>query len=512
MPLPRKLLLAAAALTLIAPFWAGGTAAHAQAANAQDRAAAFDAYVTQAVQDWGAVGLAVAVVHDGELVFAKGYGTADIDTGAAVDEHTLFAIGSTTKAMTAAALGILRDEGKLDWDDRVTDHLPGFELSDPYVTRELTIRDLLTHRAGLGNADLLWYRTGRSAEDIIERARYIDPTYSFRSGYTYQNIMYATAGAIVEAVSGQPWPDFVRERIFVPLGMDGTVPLLAETLGRDNVAAPHYRIDGELVRADNASVDAIAPAGSVWSSVADMSRWMRLMLNGGEFNGVRILQPDTHAELLRPQIVIPPGQFYPTVRLTHPHWTTYALGWFQHDYDGRFVSFHTGSIDGMVAINGLLPDENLGVYVLGNLDHVEVRHALMYKAFDLWSGNPDGRDWSTELREMYDGIHEQGEAAATAMRQMRVEGTTPSHTLEAYAGTYSDPLYGEVVIGFRDEALTFKVADLGGDMEHWHYDTFVVNWERPWMGQAPVTFSFDAAGTAISLDAMGRTFHRGPAQ
>jgi len=426
MRLLRNIVLAAAALALLAPF-----AANAQTASGQDQAAAFDAYVTQAVKDWGAVGLAVAVVHDGELVFAKGYGIRDIRTGARVDEHTLFAIGSTTKAMTAAALGILRDEGKLDWDDRVTDHLPGFELSDPYVTRELTIRDLLTHRAGLGNADLLWYRTGRSADDIIERARFIDPAYSFRSGYTYQNIMYATAGAIVEAVSGQSWDEFVRERIFVPLGMDGTVPLLAETSDNDNVAAPHYRIDGELVRADNASVDAVAAAGSVWSSVSDMSRWMRLMLNGGEFNGTRILQPETHAELLRPQIVIPPGQFYPTVRLTQPRWTTYALGWFQHDYDGRFVSFHTGSIDGMVAINGLLPDENLGVYVLGNLDHVEVRHALMYKAFDLWGGDPDGRDWSTDLRELYDGIHAQVEAAAAATRQMRVEDTAPSHVLEA---------------------------------------------------------------------------------
>ena len=503
----RNLLLATTALALLVPF-----SSSAQTADTTGQAALFDAYVAEAVEDWGAVGLAVAVVKDGELVFAKGYGTTDIATGAPVDEHTLFAIGSTTKAMTAAALGILRDEGKLDWDDRVTDHLPGFELSDPYVTRELTIRDLLTHRAGLGNADLLWYRTGRSAEDILERARYIDPAYSFRSGYTYQNIMYATAGAIVAAVSGQSWADFVRERIFVPLGMDGTVPLLADTAGRGNVAAPHYRIDGELVRADNASVDAVDAAGSVWSSVSDMSRWMRLMLDGGEFvdghTTVRILEPETHAELLKPQIVIPRGQFYPTARLTEPHWTTYALGWFQHDYNGRFVSFHTGSIDGMVAINGLLPDEKIGVYVLGNLDHVEVRHALMYKAFDLWGGHPDGRDWSADLLELYNGINEQGEAAANATRQMRVEGTAPSHELEAYSGTFSDPLYGDVVITLEDDSLVFSLVELGGDLEHWHYDTFVVNFERAWMGQGPVTFSFDAAGTAISLETFGRTFHR----
>jgi CubicO group peptidase (beta-lactamase class C family) len=479
----------------------------AQETNEQ-LAAHFDAYVTQAFADWAGVGLAVAVVKDGELVFAKGYGTRDINTGGDVDAHTLFAIGSTTKAITAAALGILRDEGKLDWDDRVTDHLPAFELADPYVTRELTIRDLLTHRAGLGNADLLWYRTGRTSADIVERARHIDPAYSFRAGYTYQNIMYAVAGAVIEAVSGQSWADFVSTRIFAPLGMDETVALLADTAQRDNVAAPHYRLGGELVRVDNAAVDSVAAAGSIWSSVTDMSKWMRLMLGGGEFNGVRVLAAETHAELLRPQIVIPRGQFYPTSTLTQPHWTTYALGWFQHDYNGRFVSFHTGSIDGMVAINGLLPDAGIGVYVLGNLDHIEVRHALMYKAFDLWTGTTEGRDWSTELREMYAGIQAQVEAAQAATVAMRVADTQPSRPQDAYAGTYSDPLYGDIVVAAGDAGLSFALGELGGPMEHWHYDTFVVNFEQRQMGQGGVTFTLDANGNVAALDVFGRTFTR----
>ena len=162
----------------------------------------------------------------------------------------------------------------------------------------------------------------------------------------------------------------------------------------------------------------------------------------------------------------------------------------------------------MVAINGLLPDEKIGVYVLGNLDHVEVRHALMYKAFDLWGGHPYGRDWSADLHELYNGINGQWEAAANATRQMRVEGTSPSHELEAYSGTFSDPLYGDVVITLEDDSLVFSLVELGGDLEHWHYDTFVVNFERAWMGQGPVTFSFDAAGTAVSLETFGRTFHR----
>ena len=484
--------------------------AAASPAFGQEPTRAFDEYVTQAVEDWGAVGLAVAVVHDGDVVFAKGYGIRDIETGAPVDENTLFAIGSTTKAITAAALGILHDEDKLDWDDRVIDHLPGFTLADAYVTRELTIRDLLTHRAGLGNADTLWYRTGRPAADIVERARHIEPAYSFRAGYTYQNLMYATAGAVVEAVSGVPWAEFVRRRIFQPLGMNDTVPLLAETLTRDNVAAPHYRIDGEIVRADNASVDNVAAAGSVWSSVADMSRWVWLMLGGGELDGVRLLKEETHAELLRPQTVIPPGQFYPTTEITRPRWTTYALGWFQHDYDGRFVSFHTGSIDGMVAINGLLPDEGIGVYVLGNLDHVEVRHALMYKAFDLWGGVADGRDWSTELRALYERLGARAEAAAAARRDARVPDTSPSRPVEAYAGVYEDDLYGQITIELRDGRLHYRMLELQAPMEHWHYDTFVVRWERPWMSPSPLTFGFNGAGDPISVEAGGTRFRRVP--
>jgi CubicO group peptidase (beta-lactamase class C family) len=488
--------IAAAVSLLVAP-----------AANGPDLATVFDDYVTQAVEDWEAVGLAVAVVKDGELVFAKGYGIRDIEAAGAVDAHTLFAIGSTTKAITAAAIGILRDEGKLDWDDKVTTHLPDFELFDPYVTRELTIRDLLTHRAGLGNADSLWYRTDISAADVVARARFIEPAYSFRAGYTYQNIMYATAGAVVEAVSGQSWATFVQERILTPMGMTGTVPLFTDTDGRDNVAAPHYRIDGELIRADNASVDNVAAAGSIWSSVTDMSRWMRLMLGGGELDGIRLLEPATHAELLRPQIVIPPGAFYPTTQLTQPHWTTYALGWFQHDYDGRFVSFHTGSIDGMVAINGLIPDEDLGVYVLGNLDHVEIRHALMYKAFDLWGGEPDGRDWSTDLREMYAEATEQQRAAFAAFRASRIEDTAPSRQLIDFAGVYSDPLFGQIEIGVDGDSLVFEAAGRSAAMEHWHYDAFVVAWERPWLAPTAVAFAFDLGGTP-TIRAFGRTFQR----
>ena len=343
----------------------------------------FDAYAEQAVRDWEVPGLAIAVVKDGEIAFAKGYGVRELGKPEPVDTRTLFAIGSTTKAMTAAAVGMLVDDGKLAWDDPVTVHLPDFRLYDPYVTREVTVRDLLTHRAGLGKADFLWYGQENATDEILHRLRYVEPQTSMRSHFTYQNIMYVTAGEVIEAASGMSWADFIQTRIFDPLGMSASVPTLTMAGGRSNVASPHYRIDGTVTVIENASVDPVAPAGSIWSNVGDMAKWVRFLLNEGVTDeGERLLSEETHAELFTPQMIIRRDSFYPTGRLTKPHWTTYGLGWFQADYDGRAVDFHTGSIDGMVAIVGLIRDENLGVYVLANLDHAELRHALMYRAFE----------------------------------------------------------------------------------------------------------------------------------
>jgi CubicO group peptidase (beta-lactamase class C family) len=254
-----------------------------------------DAYTARAVQDWGAVGLAIAVVKDGKVVFAKGYGVRELGKPDAVDTATLFAIGSTTKAMTAASIGMLVDEGKVRWDDPVTKYLPGFQLEDPWVTREITVRDLLTHRAGLPNADFLWYGTENSTAEILRRMRYVEPAYSMRTSFIYQNVMYAAAGQVIAAASGMPWEQFVRTRIFTPLHMDRTVPLLARAGSVPNVASPHDRIDDTMRVIRNASVDAVASAGSVWSSVADMAKWMRFILDSGRVDGQRLLEPETFA-------------------------------------------------------------------------------------------------------------------------------------------------------------------------------------------------------------------------
>lgn len=472
-----------------------------------DPARAFDAYVAKAVRDWNAVGLAVAVVKDGQVVFARGYGVRELGKPDPVDTNTRFAIGSTTKAITAAALGMLVDEGKVRWDDPVTKYLPGFQLYDPYVTREITIRDLLTHRAGLPNTDFLWYGPSYPTAEIIRRLRYVRPAYSFRDGFIYQNVMWATAGEVVAAASGMPWAEFVRTRIFTPLGMRGTLPLLAETIGQPNVASPHFLVDDTMRVIENASVDPVGAAGSIWASVADMSKWARFMIDSARVGGKRLLQPATWAELFKPQTMVNLGEFYPSVRLTHPHWTTYSFGWFQQDYAGRMMQFHTGSIDGMVALIGLVPDERFGIYVLANADHVELRHALMYKAIDAWLGTGT-RDWSQEFLALYGGLRAQGDSAQKKAVAARITGTHPTLPLERYAGTYSDPLFGEVRIVARDGGLRYEAGTLSGTLEHWQYDTFQVRFDRRWVGTAPVTFVIGPSGQPDRLETQGETFRR----
>lgn len=476
----------------------------------QSPLAGLDTAVARAVADWRTPGLAIAVVKDGQVVFSKGYGVREVGKPAAVDTQTLFAIGSTTKAMTAALVGMLVDEKKLDWDDPVVKHLPWFQLKDPYLTREITVRDLLTHRAGLGNADYLWYGQVTEPREILRRVRLLDASYSLRSSFIYQNVMYAAVGAVIEAAGGQSWEQMLRARIFEPLGMRGSIATAATLARQPNVARPHDIIDGQLRAIDNAAVDGVAPAGSVWSSVQDMAKWMQMLLDGGTANGRVLLKPETVAELFKPQTMVTPQAFYPTARLTKPHWMTYGLGWFQQDYRGRAVDFHTGSIDGMVAIHGLIRDERLGVYVLANRDHTEVRHALMLDVFDRYTG-AGGRDWSAELLKLYGDMQHEADERRKAEEAKRVTGTSPSLPLDRYAGTYADPLFGEVIVSIESGKLRVRRGTAyAGPLEHWNYDTFRARWDAAWRGTALMTFAVDANGRPATLRAFGGTFRRAP--
>jgi CubicO group peptidase (beta-lactamase class C family) len=454
------------------------------------------------------------VVKDGAVIFAKGYGVRGVGHSDAVDTHTLFAIGSTTKAITAAAIGMLVDEKRLGWDDPVTKHLPWFALKDPQVTREVTIRDLLTHRAGLPNADYLWYGQATPGRTILDRLRLVEPAYAVRSSFIYQNIMYAAAGAVVEAASGMPWERFIEARIFKPLGMTDSIATAATLESQPNRAMPHFIIGGAVERIDNASVDGVAPAGSIWSGVDDMAKWVRLLLAegvvSGPFGEQRLLSRETVSELFRPQTLVTKQAFYPTAELTLPNWTTYGLGWFQQDYGGFKVDFHTGSIDGMVAICGLIRSRGIGVYILSNLDHAELRHALMLTAFDRLLGRP-ARDWSADVRALYARLERETEEAEKKEDGLRTLDTRPSLPLGAYVGRYSDPLHGEVDISLSAADGTLRArygSAFDGPLEHWNFDTFKARWSAKWRGTAAAAFALDPNGKISELRLMGATFRR----
>jgi len=363
------------------------------------------------------------------------------------------------------------------------------------------VRDLLTHHTGIPGSDLLWAGNDFSTEEIMRRMKFVKPFASFRNGYSYMNVQYAMAGEVLKAAGGVPWATFVQQRIFTPLGMNETVPTLAATLDRPNVATPHMRIHDAIRAVENRAVDPIAPAGAVWSSVSDMAKWMRFVLDSGRVGGRRLLTEETFQQWMRPQVVIPQEAFYPTTQLTRPHYTGYALGWFLQDYNGYAVAMHTGSIDGMVAILGLIPDQKLGVYVLANLDHAELRHVLMWRVFDLFTTGT-GRDWDHDLKALYDSAAVLGRAAVARVEQDRVAGTKPSLPLERYAGTYADSLLGNAEVTFEGGALRARIGKgFNGRLEHWNYDTFRAIWNDDRIDPTFLTFVVDATGTASVLKA-----------
>ncbi len=482
----------------------------------QDDVLALDKYIESSRGAWNVPGLAVTVVKDGRVVLAKGYGVREIGKKDLVDADTLFGCMSTTKAMTAVAVAMLVDEGKLSWDDKVIKHLPDFRLADPYVTNELRIRDLLTHNAGLGNADFLWALTPEiGAHEIVRRMRFAPQAYSLRGGFIYQNIMYLVAGKVIEKASGMSWDRFMIERIFAPLGMKNTFPSYEYHRNYKNRSSAHFEVKGKVRVIPEDSADPVAPAGAVWSTANDIAKWTDFMLGNTTVNGKQLLKPETYAELLRPQVVIPPnGGFYPTAALTKPRWTTYSLGWFQHDYRGQMVSFHTGSLDGRTAIIGLIPDKKIGVYVFGNLDHAEVRHALMYKVFDMFGFGDNSRDWSTDLKALYDGIKQRSDAAINEALAKRKTGTKPSLPVEAYAGKYSDPFFGEVSVEVTGGKLRMIFGpSASADLEHWQFDSFLANWNREWWPPAPISFRIGAiSGEVEAIDIEGTVLQKVPAR
>jgi CubicO group peptidase (beta-lactamase class C family) len=477
----------------------------APAQTLEDRLREIDEYAARAGQDWKVPGFSVAIVKDDKVVFAKGYGVRELGKPAPVDKETLFAVASNTKAFTAAALATLVDEGKLRWDDPVTKYLPWFQLSDPYVTREMTVRDLLSHRSGLATfgGDLLWYETTYPREEIIRRIRYLKPTYGFRSHYGYQNIMFLTAGEIVPAVTGKSWDDYVREKFFVPLGMTRTNTTFKQLSAAENVATPHNEVDGRVRVVHYSNVDAAGGAAAINSSAAEMAEWVRLQLGRGTFQGKKIFSAAAAREMWTPNTVVSgvsesAEKFNPTV-----HFNLYGMGWFLSDYRGRRVVTHSGGLDGMTSRVALLPEENLGVVILTNSE-TPLQSFLWYKVFDVFTGAPP-RDWSADYMARVRAAREREAAEAKRIEESRVPNTKPSLPLGAYAGTYGGQMYGDAKVTEENGRLVVRLVpspNYVGDLEHWHFDTFRIKWRESVVYPYPrgwVTFTLDPRGKVSEM-------------
>lgn len=459
-----------------------------------------DQYIEEARQYWDVPGLSVAIVKDGEVLLAKGYGEKELGTAQMVDENTVFNIGSTTKAFTAVLIGMLVDEGKLDWDDKVVDHMPEFQLKDAYATRDVRVRDLLAHNTGLGNADYLWANTQMTKKEILKRLRYLSLSYPLRGGYTYQNIMYHAAGMLIEKKTGMSWEENMQQKIFDPLGMSNTFPDKELSQVQRNRSIAHHYVEKAITPIEDFNCDSIAAAGATWSSIADMAKWTIFLLDSAKVDGRRLLKEKTWMELFKPQNIIPQNQFYPTTALTKPKWTTYGLGFFQHEYEGKNLDFHTGSLPGTMAMIGLMHEEKLGYYFLGNLDHAEVRHALMYQVFDVLGNTGAKHDWSKEMKVLYDGLNERAEQARTARESARVVGTQPGKALSDYAGNYEHPVWGSIrIVEQKGKLMVIQDGLESGDLQHWHYDTFQWISNKKWQSPSYITFGLNSSGKIVEL-------------
>jgi CubicO group peptidase (beta-lactamase class C family) len=469
-----------------------------------------DSMIVQGMSDWKVPGLAAIVVKDGEVVFQKTYGVKNLESKEPVDGNTLFNMASTTKAVVAIAMGMLVDDGKLNWDDKVVDHLPYFKLSDPYITADARIKDLLTHNLGIGNADALWTVDSLTTRETIRKFQFAKKAYPLRGGFTYQNIMYAVAGEVIAAASGKPWNEFVAERIFNPLEMNRTQALASAIFNVGNYVTP-YADDPEdgLVKVDYGFSDQIGPAGMICSSANDISKYLTFLVNNGVHKSDTLVSPKTFKYLFEPQSFLGSSGTYPTNALTKPNWNTYGMGWFQQDYKGHKLDFHTGSLFGLVAIAGIMHDKKVAVYVFANLDHAELRHAILYKALDLYGFNDDSRDWHTEVFNLYDGFKKKNIEASKKKISERVNGTKPSLPQEGYEGSYTNQMLGTAKISLVDTKLRVNLNNfISYDLEHWHFNTFMTNKDPRFLEKLSVHFELNTDGKINQFELMDEVFSK----
>lgn len=467
--------------------------------------AQIDSLVALTLKTFDVPGIAVGIIKDDKLIHAKGYGVRSLRTRQKVDENTLFGIASNSKAFTAAAISMLADEGKLKWDDKVRDYIPEFKLYNPYVTEEFTIRDLLTHRSGLGlgAGDLMMWpdSSNFTKKDIIHNLRYLKPVSSFRSKYDYDNNLYIVAGEIIERVSGLTWEDFIEKRIMTPLSMTKSAASLSRLKDKSNVIDPHAPVNGKVqpIRIDWS--ETANAAGGIYSNITDISKWLIMQMNKGKYgNGLAqsMFSEAMHEEMWTPQTIIPTR----TIPPYNTHFASYGLGWFLMDVKGYKQVAHTGGLAGIVTQVTLLPELKLGIVVLTNQQSGAAFNAITNTIKDSYLGIT-GMD---RVKQQHDRVLKNEAEAKKIMGDIwasieaQPKSTITQALIDTYAGTYTDDWFGDVIISIQNGKMHFdskRSPRLTGEMFYYKGNTFVVKWDdRSLDADAFIQFTLDTEGRA----------------
>jgi CubicO group peptidase (beta-lactamase class C family) len=456
----------------------------------------FEPLALKAMAEWKVPGLAVAVVADGRVVYAAGFGYRDLEKKLPVTPHTQFGIGSCTKAFTAATLAILADEGKLDWDKPVRAYLPEFKLADPVISERATVRDIVTHKTGLPRHDNVWIRSPLSRREMFERLQFLDLNRDLRQAYQYNNLMFMTAGFLVGSVAGSSWEDFARTRILAPLGMMETNFSVDDSRKAEDYSRSYTLVHDAVDEFPFYNVDALGPAGSINSTVLDMARWIQLNIDRGKIPGTparTIVSEKQMALLHSPQTIVPDELHYPEL-----FYSSYGVGWRINSYRGHPLLSHGGAIMGFSALTSILPKDRIGIVLLNNLEDAPINGSLAYQIMDRLLGL-EPVDWFGRLRADLAEAKEKSEKARAERGKDRRPGTIPSHPLKEFAGEYEHPAYGTMSVTLDENgSLRAEYHQRVYTVEHFHYDYF--RFRNDWMdAEYIVSFATDAKGRIASL-------------
>lgn len=451
-----------------------------------------DAYVEKALTTWQIPGAAVCIVKDGEVVVMKGYGFREISKDDKVDENTLFMIGSNTKAFTGTALALLEHERKITMDDKVSKWLPDFIMKDLWISNELSLTDIITHRIGMETfqGDFMYWTSDLTMDEVVQKFSQLTPTYSFRSKWGYTNAGYGIAAQVIEKVSGKKWEEFIREEFFLPLNMNRSLALSREFNKADNVAVPHTIVNRKVIAVPFPNIDNLAPAGSISSSVKDMSNWLIAQLNNGILNDEEVIPLAVIRKTRQPASIVR--------RVNHPfnrqHYSLYALGWGLEDYEGRELVEHTGGVNGFVTSVTLVPEENLGVVILTNTDQNGLFIALKWEIIDAFLGLPY-RNYSDVYYERFGMGREREEKRIAELRDSVAMNLTPSLSIDEYTGKYVHDVYGYVDIKKVGNVLelTFEHhSNLTGKLESLGENRFLCTYNDPIYGVVVLPFKTES--------------------